>query len=243
MFGGKRETTSSTAVRVHNQAPPQTVHPSSAADSKPAPAQATTASADASKPSQAAPALSSAQASQTSHTSQASQTSQTAKPANKPSGPDASRIISGERPKQQGFAPRGDGRTSEARTSESKQNTANSGGAVLSSRENRTLTVGRSIKLRGEIAACDHLIVEGEVDAETAAAAKLEISREGTVRGNATVDTASITGTFEGKLAVKGLLFVESGGKVSGEVTCGELEVRRGGRVEGNLAYSGKADD
>jgi cytoskeletal protein CcmA (bactofilin family) len=113
----------------------------------------------------------------------------------------------------------------------------------LSSRENRTLTVGRSIKLRGEIAACDHLIVEGEVDAETAAATKLEISREGTVRGKANVETASVTGTFEGSLTVKGLLFVEAGGRVSGEVTCGELEVRRGGKVEGSLTYSGKSED
>ena len=233
MFGGKRETPSGTAVRVHNQAPPQTVHPSSTARAE----VKTTAS----------PNTASAPASSTPTASADTANKPTAKPAVKSSGPDASRIVSGERPAGQGFAPRNDGRTdaraSETRASESKQNTANSGGAVLSSRENRTLTVGRSIKLRGEIAACDHLIVEGEVDAETAAAAKLEISREGTVRGNATVDTASVTGTFEGKLAVKGLLFVEAGGKVSGEVTCGELEVRRGGKVEGSLAYSGKAED
>jgi cytoskeletal protein CcmA (bactofilin family) len=222
MFGGKRETTESGPVRV--QAPPPVA-------------------------SGSAPAATSASATATT----ASATSESAnKPATNPTktGPDASRIVSGERPNQPGFAPRHDGRAKETRASdnrpsESKQNSSNqaSGGAVLSSRENRTLTVGRSIKLRGEIAACDHLIVEGEVDAETAAATKLEISREGTVRGKANVETASVTGTFEGSLTVKGLLFVEAGGRVSGEVTCGELEVRRGGKVEGSLTYSGKSED
>ena len=222
MFGGKRETTESGPVRV--QAPPPTARTAATATAPSAPSATASASGEsANKPATATPTK---------------------------TGPDASRIVSGERPNQPGFAPRHDGRAKETRASdnrasESKQNSSNqaSGGAVLSSRENRTLTVGRSIKLRGEIAACDHLIVEGEVDAETAAATKLEISREGTVRGKANVETASVTGTFEGSLTVKGLLFVEAGGRVSGEVTCGELEVRRGGKVEGSLTYSGKSED
>ena len=233
MFGGKRETPSGTAVRVHNQAPPQTVHPSSTARAE----VKTTAS----------PNTASAPASSTPRLPPTPQTNPQPNPQSNPADPtqvglSQASVLQGRASHLATMAAPTHGQAKPAQAS-LKQNTANSGGAVLSSRENRTLTVGRSIKLRGEIAACDHLIVEGEVDAETAAAAKLEISREGTVRGNATVDTASVTGTFEGKLAVKGLLFVEAGGKVSGEVTCGELEVRRGGKVEGSLAYSGKAED
>ena len=235
MFGGKRESAQNNPVRVQNSAPPQAVRPASNANTS---ANTGTSATNASPQP----------------TTQPTQNGTTNMNKQTPSTPDASRIVSGERPPQQGFAPRTDstnGNNSNNNTArdtrdpsrrDGKQNNANSNTPVLSSRENRTLTVGRSIKLRGEIAACDHLIVEGEVDAETAAATKLEISRDGILRGNAKVESASVSGSFDGEIEVKGLLFVEAGGKISGKITCGELEVRRGGRVEGALTYSGKSD-
>ena len=107
--------------------------------------------------------------------------------------------------------------------------------------ESRVLHVGKNIRLKGEIAACDQLVVEGEVEAEVANASQLEILREGALSGSAEVDSASVSGKYDGKLRVKGLLVVKSGGTISGEVHCGELEVERGGRINGQISLASNA--
>lgn len=116
----------------------------------------------------------------------------------------------------------------------------NSPAPVMPARSNeaRVLNVGKNIKLKGQIEACDQLIVEGKVEAEVANASRLEIHPDGTLSGNAVVESASISGSFQGDIKVKDLLVIQAGGSVSGQITCGELEVERGGRVDGQIAFS-----
>ena len=60
-------------------------------------------------------------------------------------------------------------------------------------------------------------------------------SRLGSRRGNATVETAEINGTFDGDLSVENRLFIRSKGRVTGTIRYGELEIERGGHISGTL--------
>jgi cytoskeletal protein CcmA (bactofilin family) len=101
--------------------------------------------------------------------------------------------------------------------------------------ETRRLTVGRSITLTGEITNCDVLIVEGQLEATVREARMMEITETGAFRGNAEIDEAIIGGRFEGVLSVRGRLVILPSGRVAGRIQYGELEVRAGGQVMGEL--------
>lgn len=105
----------------------------------------------------------------------------------------------------------------------------------LKENDNGRLIVGQEIKLSGEITSCDRLVVEGTVDATLNETRALEVSESGVFRGNATVETAEINGTFDGDLSVENRLFIRSKGRVTGTIRYGELEIERGGHISGTL--------
>jgi cytoskeletal protein CcmA (bactofilin family) len=107
------------------------------------------------------------------------------------------------------------------------------------SRENR-MTVGRDIKLKGEISNCDVLVVEGDVEA-TLEGKMLEVAAGGTFNGTATVESAEIHGDYEGTLTIAGLLRVHGTGRVTGKVRYGKIEVQSGGEVSGDIASATSA--
>lgn len=97
-----------------------------------------------------------------------------------------------------------------------------------------TLIVGPNIKLKGEIAACDTLVVEGTIEAEMDSH-HIAIAKGGVFSGKVTVDTAEVAGSFDGNLTVRDRLLVRSTGRISGTVRYGALEVENGGRLSGSL--------
>ena len=97
------------------------------------------------------------------------------------------------------------------------------------------MTVGRDIKLKGEISNCDALVVEGEVEA-TLDGKMLEVASGGTFNGTATVESAEIHGDYEGTLTIAGLLRIHGTGRVSGKVRYGKIEVQSGGEISGDIA-------
>ena len=99
----------------------------------------------------------------------------------------------------------------------------------------RKLIVGQGISMSGEIEACDHLIVEGKVEAALRGAKLLDITENGTFFGTVEIEEANVAGTFEGDLTVKGRLTVKSGGSITGEISYGELAVEAGAVIDGTL--------
>ncbi len=97
------------------------------------------------------------------------------------------------------------------------------------------LIVGRDIGLSGEIVACDHLVVEGVVQAATFTARRMDILESGLFAGQAEVQDAVIAGRFEGNLAVLGRLTVKSTGRIYGEVSYVTLEAESGAKIEGQM--------
>lgn len=111
------------------------------------------------------------------------------------------------------------------------------GGDLLG--DGNRLVVGREIVLSGRINACDLLIVEGRIEADTQDCRQLELTETGTFKGEAEFETADISGTFEGSLTTRGLLVVRASAHISGKVRYGQLEVERGGWISGEVeAYA-----
>ena len=105
------------------------------------------------------------------------------------------------------------------------------------------LVVDRGITLSGEIRACEQLVVEGRVEASLSRASTLEVAASGQFKGSAEVDSAEIFGQFEGELTARRRLVIRSGGRASGRIRCGEIEVERGGRLAGNVEELAKPGD
>ena len=119
-----------------------------------------------------------------------------------------------------------------------------SGGSTTNSSKTggkRILTVGNDILLKGEIATCDRLVIEGEVDAKLNDVHTVEIAETGSFRGKAEIEDAEISGLFEGELVVRNRLTIYSTGKVRGKISYGEIEIERGGELTGEITIVGQA--
>jgi cytoskeletal protein CcmA (bactofilin family) len=102
----------------------------------------------------------------------------------------------------------------------------------------RVLTVGNDILLKGEIATCDRLVIEGKVDATLNDVHTVEIAETGSFKGSAHIEDAEISGLFEGDLIVRNRLVIYATGKVRGKITYGEIEIERGGEMTGEIKTS-----
>ena len=101
--------------------------------------------------------------------------------------------------------------------------------------ESKKLIVGRDIKLNGEITSCEHLIVEGSVEATMADGKIVDVAQTGTFHGTIECETASIRGKFDGELTCHERLVVRSSGRVIGKIRYRQLEVERGGELSGDI--------
>jgi len=99
----------------------------------------------------------------------------------------------------------------------------------------RTLTIGRGINMSGEIDACDHLLVEGTVEAALKGAKCLDIAESGTFYGTVEIEEATIAGRFEGDITVNGRLTLKSSGVITGSIAYRELEVEAGAVLDGRM--------
>lgn len=106
---------------------------------------------------------------------------------------------------------------------------------VSDEKKRRVLTVGNDILLKGEIATCDRLVIEGAVDAKLNDVHTVEIAQTGSFKGSAEIEDAEISGLFEGDLTVRNRLIIYSTGKVRGKITYGEIEIERGGELTGEI--------
>jgi len=112
--------------------------------------------------------------------------------------------------------------------------------SVSTDSESKKLVVGRDIVLTGEIRACNRLIVEGRVEATLSDSRSIEVSATGVFKGKAQIESAEISGRFEGDLVVTQKLIIHSAGRVYGNIRYGDIEIARGGTISGQIeAFEG----
>ncbi len=107
----------------------------------------------------------------------------------------------------------------------------------------RLLTIGRGINMSGEIDACDHLVVEGTVEAALKGAKVLEIAESGTFYGTVEIEEATIAGRFEGDITVNGRLTIRASGAITGSIAYRELEIEAGAILDGKVTPLKAATD
>jgi len=100
----------------------------------------------------------------------------------------------------------------------------------------RTLIIGPGVSVKGEITSCHRLIVQGKIEAKLADCPNVIIKEGGVFNGESTTDDADVQGCFEGKLVVRKRLLVRATGRVSGNISYGELEIERGGTISGEIS-------
>jgi cytoskeletal protein CcmA (bactofilin family) len=105
--------------------------------------------------------------------------------------------------------------------------------------ESKKLIVGHDISLKGKISSCDRLIVEGRVEAELQDCHTIEIARSGTFKGAAEIESAEVSGHYEGALTVRENLLIRSTGQVSGTIRYGRLMIEEGGEINGDIKSLG----
>lgn len=103
----------------------------------------------------------------------------------------------------------------------------------------RKLIIGRGISISGEIESCDHLIVEGTIEAALKGASVLEVAEHGTFYGTVDIEEATIAGRFEGDITVHGRLTIRATGTITGSIAYKELEVESGAVIDGRLTPVG----
>lgn len=97
------------------------------------------------------------------------------------------------------------------------------------------LTVGPDIKLKGaEITDCDTLVVEGRVEASMDARV-IQIAESGSFHGTVGVDVAEIRGRFEGEMTARKQLIIHPGGRVTGKIHYGKIQIEEGGELSGDV--------
>ncbi len=107
----------------------------------------------------------------------------------------------------------------------------------------RRLVIGRGITMSGEIESCDHLIVEGTIEAALKGAKVLNVAESGTFYGSVDIGEATIAGRFEGEIVVNGRLTVRSGGSITGTITYKELAIEAGAVIDGKLSPMKPAEE
>jgi cytoskeletal protein CcmA (bactofilin family) len=106
---------------------------------------------------------------------------------------------------------------------------------AASESKGRHLVIGQGITMSGEIESCDHLTVEGTVEAALKGASVLEIAETGMFYGTVEINEATIAGKFEGDLTVNGRLTVRSTGSITGAIAYKELAAEAGATIDGKI--------
>lgn len=107
--------------------------------------------------------------------------------------------------------------------------------AAPKEQQGSVLIVGEGIQLRGEITACDRLVVQGHVEVSLNDTRTLEIAPSGHFVGSCEVEEAEVSGVYQGDLSVRRRLVVRASGHVTGSIEYGEVELERGGRIAGEV--------
>ncbi len=108
---------------------------------------------------------------------------------------------------------------------------------ILSTNAN-SLVVGKGVHIKGEIHNCELLKLEGIIEGSVEDVSNLSVESGGTFDGAAIVGYAKVSGELNGRIVVKDRLTITTTGKVEGKINYGELEIGRGGTLNGRVKRS-----
>ena len=96
------------------------------------------------------------------------------------------------------------------------------------------LQIGAGVIARGSLTAPGLIEIDGDVDGVVNARA-VDITINGVVTGNTTADNIRVAGQLMDTSTAHHSLMIESTGQVNGTITYGDLEIRKGGNIAGDI--------
>lgn len=103
--------------------------------------------------------------------------------------------------------------------------------------QNGCLTVGEGVKLIGTFVVPDIASISGTIEGELTAR-EILVGSTGVLKGKVTAEVVDVRGEIHDNLSAKKSLFIRSTGKVIGTVQYAEIEIEKGGDLQGNLLKS-----
>jgi cytoskeletal protein CcmA (bactofilin family) len=97
--------------------------------------------------------------------------------------------------------------------------------------------VGEGVKLTGNFVVPDIASISGTIEGELTAR-EILIGSTGILKGKVTADVVDVRGEIHDNLTANKSLFIRSTGKVIGTVQYAEIEIEKGGDLQGNLLKS-----
>ena len=101
--------------------------------------------------------------------------------------------------------------------------------------QNGCLTVGEGVKLTGNFVVPDIASISGTIEGEITAR-EILVGSTGILKGKVTADVVDVRGEIHDNLTANKSLFIRSTGKVIGTVQYAEIEIEKGGEIEGTLS-------
>jgi cytoskeletal protein CcmA (bactofilin family) len=96
------------------------------------------------------------------------------------------------------------------------------------------LIVGEGVSLNGTFTVPDSVRISGALEGELTAR-EILVSSTGILKGKITADVIDVRGEIHQELTANKSLMIRSSGKVVGQLNYVELEIEKGGDIEGTL--------
>jgi cytoskeletal protein CcmA (bactofilin family) len=103
--------------------------------------------------------------------------------------------------------------------------------------QNGCLTVGEGVKLTGNFVVPDIASISGTIEGEITAR-EILVGSTGILKCKVSADVVDVRGEIHDNLTANKSLFIRSTGKVIGAVQYAEIEIEKGGDLQGNLLKS-----
>lgn len=101
-----------------------------------------------------------------------------------------------------------------------------------------TVVIGEGVSINGVLKVPGRAVIHGDFQGELYAD-ELTLGVGGKIAGKISVRQADVQGEIRDELVVAGHLIVRGSGRIQGQVSYGEVEVERGGNIQGALRRVG----
>jgi cytoskeletal protein CcmA (bactofilin family) len=102
------------------------------------------------------------------------------------------------------------------------------------------LFVGSGVIAKGKLNIPGEAIINGTVEGELNAAS-INVMSAGVVTGQSVADTITVSGKINQSTTARESLVIDATGTLAGEVSYGELEIRKGGELQGTIVMLPKS--
>ncbi len=102
-------------------------------------------------------------------------------------------------------------------------------------KEETITTIGKTIKIQGQISGDESLVIDGAVDGEITIQKDLQINPTGNLRAKINARSVTVAGTITGSINALEKVEILAGGVVVGDIISPRFLVRDGGTLNGKI--------